>query len=817
MEHALKDLELSSSGGTKKKHQPKEARTRRQLAENKETTKAGSQQSNPTTRHAEQRNDSSMLRIVDSGIITETVSNTSKKGLTDRELDMVSDELITTQETLRETEEKLHRSEALVQDLERSLQNSDKKNVLRYEAELQESREEKSRLHEEINCLRDILYVQDARGVATTDERAQNLPPGASTVASKTRKANKETKEAHQQEIELLREHIDEVLTDNTDLRSKVKRLESAIFSTSSNNMSKDERFQMQEEIYKLRDELRILRKEYESETGRQESRRKSDSSSNVDTSEDGIIGVEFAGDSTSSTEDAKTSEKLRQTETMLNESQEECSRMRSEVLSLTGSLYDTRQSESAYRTESKRLNEGLLEARVEIKDRKRQIITLENSLILTQEEVRLLSEEISYMSSAFEKAEDEYNSIVKEFEKLQNIHEASCRDAELSEKIVTEFFERGEMADFRDRFETWKEEKSKEGQHYFTEHVSLSQFDETRSVSGQEDMDLHTTSSEIAHGDFDYYNATMEALNKTDDLLRSVNDTDIQHEYNLQKSNEQFISTGEKAEEIRRKVSFLIYALQKARKDHSDVLLRLKSVEKESQSLPYEDGIIDKDYQEILYQFNVEPKRTAEQSALAVPVVDETETKKVESVAETSEIHLLRTQFEKLNEKTKLLARQVKDTESQVVVVSKKHDEGRLHAEDNAIITKELQESVAGAVRETNQRNHEVEKLATMMEDRMSGTEDHIEMLETEISTLIDMLPSTGQPESPGKHSKLMSNEWLADHYENGTDEMLKAAIAATIEDLQSYSARKDDAMATIDGRPNKIASTASCWEGLA
>jgi hypothetical protein len=45
-------------------------------------------------------------------------------------------------------------------------------------------------------------------------------------------------------------------------------------------------------------------------------------------------------------------------------------------------------------------------------------------------------------------------------------------------------------------------------------------------------------------------------------------------------------VSTTQKAEEIRRKIAFLTYALQKAKKDHSDVLLQLRSVVREKKDL---------------------------------------------------------------------------------------------------------------------------------------------------------------------------------------------------------------------------------------
>jgi hypothetical protein len=79
---------------------------------------------------------SDSLRIADSGVITEVVSNTAK-GFADRandnsnvneildELDTVTEQLDSTKQRLWRSENELQKSQTLVQDLERSLQKID--------------------------------------------------------------------------------------------------------------------------------------------------------------------------------------------------------------------------------------------------------------------------------------------------------------------------------------------------------------------------------------------------------------------------------------------------------------------------------------------------------------------------------------------------------------------------------------------------------------------------------------------------------------------------------------------------------------------
>jgi len=436
MESLFKTLELSSEVNREKLKS--ETKLRRQAEKALTETELELRSKIVKIRQLE-RSDSSALRIVDSGIVTEMMNNTSK-GFTDRELEAVTDELIATQERLTKAEEQLKKSQTLVQDLERNLQNIDieaeslsgddkellreldeiraeidaarsdvqsqssagtehsKEKTTKYESQLVESREENLRLVDEIACLRNILHDQSATK-NKVDEKPRNTGGGTISTLS-TQKLVDEVKEEHQFEIKSLRKQIEEILDDNMALQEKVQKLE--IFNSSHK------------------------RNEFQQE--------------GIEVTEDDIIGVKFAND----VEDSTIDEILRQTEMMLQKSQKECSGMRSEILALSESLYNANLSRGEGAVSNKEIinltglkgqDFELLKAQNEVEAKKREIITLEKNLISTQDEVRLLSEEISYMSSTFEKAQDEYNSVIEELQQTESALTAA-KDTRLSQEI---------------------------------------------------------------------------------------------------------------------------------------------------------------------------------------------------------------------------------------------------------------------------------------------------------------------------------------------------------------------------------------------
>jgi len=440
----LLDLERSSKGTKERlKTESKERRrVERALVEaESELKNKGSFQ----IRNIE-RTDSSPLKIVDSGILTETVSNTSK-GFVERELETVTEELITTQQILRKTEGQLKKSQTLVRDLKRNhniegheASKNDKKLLLElheiraeidaarneiqsqstendlskqqmfdYEKQLQESREENTRLNEEITCLRMLLYDQDVPGTMTDEKIA------------------------------------------------------------SRDNATIDDKFRLQKEVDKLNGQLRTAKTEYAREMAEMEAYWKSkfqqekiEKSDSEEVSGDNIIGIKFASEDSSNIRERVMKKKLSQAEKMLKQSEEECSRMMSEVLGLTKALYEAHQNGEEGATdknESKRQAGALLDAWNEVEDKKKENMTLENSLISAQEEVRLLSEEISNMSSAFERAQEEYNSIVVELEKIQDLYEASLNEIDSNQNNA-------EISSLRAQFQVLNEKNEAIARH---------------------------------------------------------------------------------------------------------------------------------------------------------------------------------------------------------------------------------------------------------------------------------------------------------------------------------------------------------------
>lgn len=438
MESLFKTLELSSEVNREKLKS--ETKLRRQAERAMTETELELRSKIVKIRQLE-RSDSSALRMVDSGIVTEMMNNTSK-GFTDRELEAVTDELIATQEKLTKAEEQLKMSQTLVQDLERNLQNIDieaeslsgddkellreldeiraeidaarsdvqsqstgteqsKEKTMQFESQLETSREENLRLIDEIACLRNLLHDQGATR-NKVDEKVQNTGGGTISTVS-TQKIVDEVKEVHQFEIKSLRKQIEKILDENMALQEMVQKLE--IFNSSHQRNE-------------------VLQEGFE-------------------VTEDEIIGVRFTNDLSDYAEDSAIDEKLKKTEMMLQKSLVECSGMRFEILALSESLYNANLSrgeamvsnkEIINLTGLKRQDFELLRAQNEVEDKKREIIALKNNLMSTQEEARLFSEEILYMSSTFEKAQDKYNFVIEELQQTESAL-AAAKDTRFSQE----------------------------------------------------------------------------------------------------------------------------------------------------------------------------------------------------------------------------------------------------------------------------------------------------------------------------------------------------------------------------------------------
>jgi chromosome segregation ATPase len=399
METLFKNLELSSER-TKEKLKT-EAKLRRQAEKALTETELELRNKSVKIRQLE-RNDSSALRMVDSGVITEMANNTSNNS-SDRELEVVTEELITTQEDLRKAEVQLQRSQALVQHLERNLQridnedpeslSGDDKELLReldeiraeingtrsekiskFESQLEEIREESSWLSGAMSGLRKIYDQVATTGVA--DEKSESESTTSISL-------NKEEKAGQQFEILSLHKQLEATWNENLALQEKVQKLE---FVGSSQA-----------------DPIELV--------------------------DDDIIGVKFADEGLT-------------IEAKLQKSREECSGMRTEILTLTESLYNAIQSREEAIVSSKEIinviaskakEDQVLSTQNEVEKKEKEIMKLEKTLTTSQEKVRLLSLEIARMSSAFEETQDKYDSVAEALKRTEKAL-AAARDTKDTE-----------------------------------------------------------------------------------------------------------------------------------------------------------------------------------------------------------------------------------------------------------------------------------------------------------------------------------------------------------------------------------------------
>ena len=301
---------------------------------------------------------------------------------------------------------------------------------------MEETREENLKLHEEITCLRNVLYDQDI--IENTADETSEILSRENISMDPKEKLLEEAYQVRQHEFDDLREQFKDIVKENNLLRDTVNKLEKS-------NPSKKNKLRQAKKEGLRHDEI-------------------------IDLAGNGIVDLDSLNARTFSVEEkVRLDEKLEEAEQMLNQSQEECSEMRSEVLLLTEALYNARQNYSDTINELdlakqhnrelqfeiknqenttiatknsvdpvkfRQLEDAFLNAQNEVQTKKKEIMSMEKTLFSTQEEVRLLSEEISNMSSAFEKAQYEYNSVVEELDTVHQLFEKSRR--KLQEEVYT-------------------------------------------------------------------------------------------------------------------------------------------------------------------------------------------------------------------------------------------------------------------------------------------------------------------------------------------------------------------------------------------
>lgn len=359
MEALFQTLEVSSEGIRKKLKIETQLRRQAELSLTEAELELRSK--NVRIRSLE-RNDPSALRIADSGVITETVNNTSK-AFTDRDFEAVTDELISTQDKLVKTEEQLLRSQTLVQDLERNIQNIDK-DVVSLSGDDKELLKELDEIRAEID--------------ATRGGDSQSRSMGTEESKDDTMKYRSQLEESREENIQLIEE---------------IACLRNILYDQGSSKTAVDEKVQ----------ESAGERVEEDNDSQMQSIRKQMEEAIN---------------------ENMAVAVKLRETEVMLEKSTQECSEMRSEILSLSESLYEAnkRRGQATFDlTGLQRQDNELLGARNEIVDKNREISTLKTSLKSTKEEMRKLKKEMKSVSGVFEKTRNQFNSVAEELEQTKS------------------------------------------------------------------------------------------------------------------------------------------------------------------------------------------------------------------------------------------------------------------------------------------------------------------------------------------------------------------------------------------------------------
>lgn len=297
------------------------------------------------------RNDQSSLRIADSGLVTEPINNRSN-GFTERDVEAITDELFNTQEQLLKTEEQLLRSQALVQDLERNIQSMGKDAAAGLSGD-------------ENDLLKELDRIRKDIGVSKSQETQKG--PIDVEYESQLRSSRLENMRLTE-EIACLRN----IIFEKDDLKLGAEGQEFKGFEQQQN-------------------EIESLRKKIEETV-----------TENMALQET-VQKLEMVGASPGSGEGL--ARKLKETEEKLKKSQEECSDMRSEILSLSESLYRAKKkSKSIDVDEVKKQKDELVSARNELVDRDTEIRTLRAELTSSEEKVRELTEEISNVTAAMQR-----------------------------------------------------------------------------------------------------------------------------------------------------------------------------------------------------------------------------------------------------------------------------------------------------------------------------------------------------------------------------------------------------------------------------
>ena len=185
------------------------------------------------------------------------------------ELENVRNELVQARRKLAEHQQQVHGSDKL-KLTEMELDEQIKKNQIleetmtQYETMLKESKEETTKLTEEVVCLRDVLPFSDR-----VDSNNANINRTRTEIHDKIEREVRSTviheaNRLREQEVNALREQFKKVFKENTLLREKVEKLQSGKLTATDNLGIEESR--MKREIEKLTSELRETHEKHRTE-----------------------------------------------------------------------------------------------------------------------------------------------------------------------------------------------------------------------------------------------------------------------------------------------------------------------------------------------------------------------------------------------------------------------------------------------------------------------------------------------------------------------------------------------------------------------
>mmetsp|Transcript_12035 Transcript_12035/g.13499 ORF Transcript_12035/g.13499 Transcript_12035/m.13499 type:complete len:1061 (+) Transcript_12035:118-3300(+) len=714
-----------------------------------------------------ERNDSLPLRMVDSGVITEMVSNTSK-GFAGRardhsqvqeildELETVTEQLDSTKQKLKKTEDEFQKSQTLVEDLERNLQKidshdtsqdnyGDDKTLLRELEEIRaeidaakseiqsectstvqqdlgegekinkELMKENSTLREEVACLRDILYDQDGRGGCATNVKSEKAPIS---------KVLEEANIAHDEEMNALRAEFEKVSNENTLLQDKTKKL---INKNASSNFSNDEFDQLKKEVDKLKDELQMV------EDNHKRAIIKKKSSSNFSNDEFDQLKEEVdrlndelkmaEDDHRKETKDTEAFWRRKNQQGMRTEKSDpenvrklreaECSEMRSEILALTESLYDAQQSRTYLINELDIVNRLNMDFQLQNREQRDKMKQLEDALLDTQKVVEVKEKQIINLG----------NNLMSTQEEVRLLSE--------------------EMSHMNSAFEKAQEEYNVVIEELDTVGILLEKSNkEAETCNGVEEAQKK--------GILQHNEDLRRKLEETENALAAARDLKISHELKMEKLESETATTPEKNAEI----SLLRAQFKKINEKNEDFARQVKEAENEVLLVREKQGKFIND--------------TKTRADMAKELKDEIDHVSGEANKQNQEV----------DELTIMMENRMNLTEESLEMLEK----------EVSVVIKTLQTSQVVSIEES--------ELFTPM---LGG--NSVSISDQYITTQKNETVLTKSIELEVRRDQKTTNEWLVHKFQHEKDEKVKAAIAATMAYVFAASPKKGNGNGMQDG----------------